>query len=116
VAIGIAVLILVAAWQLVRESVEVLMESVPAHVDMGELERAIREVRGVLDVHDLHVWTLTSGYHAMSAHVDVREGADGSILLSALAQLAGQRFGIAHTTFQLEPQPPLLEIQPSMRG
>jgi cobalt-zinc-cadmium efflux system protein len=116
VAIGIAVLILFAAWQLVRESVDVLMESVPRHVDMADFERAIREVPGVLDVHDLHVWTLTSGYHAMSAHVDVREDADGNILLHALAQLAKQRFSIEHTTFQLEPQPPLLTIQPSMRG
>ena len=116
VAIGIAVLILFAAWQLVRESVDVLMESVPRHVDMADFERAIRDVPGVVDVHDLHVWTLTSGYHAMSAHVDVREGADGKILLHALAQLAKQRFSIEHTTFQLEPHPPLLTIQPSMRG
>lgn len=116
VALGIAALILVAAWRLVRESVDVLMESVPDHVDVSELERAIRAVPGVVNVHDLHVWTLTSGYYAMSAHVDVRDGADGPILLRALAELAEQRFEIEHTTFQLEPQPPLLTINPSMSG
>lgn len=111
VALGIAGLILVSAWQLVRESVDVLMEATPRHVDVAELERAIRSVPGVRDVHDLHVWTLTSGYHAMSAHVDVASDADGHAILHALSDLASRRFGIGHTTFQLEVAPPLLEIE-----
>lgn len=111
VALAIAGLILVSAWQLVRESVDVLMEATPRHVDVAELERAIRSVPGVRDVHDLHVWTLTSGYHAMSAHVDVAADADGHAILHALSDLASRRFGIGHTTFQLEVAPPLLEIE-----
>jgi cobalt-zinc-cadmium efflux system protein len=111
VAIGIAGLILVSAWTLVRESVDVLMEATPRHVDLAALDRAIRSAPGVLDVHDLHVWTLTSGYHAMSAHVDVAEGVDGHAVLHTLSDLASRRFDIAHTTFQLEPAQPLLKIE-----
>jgi cobalt-zinc-cadmium efflux system protein len=109
-AIAIAALILVSAWRVVRESLDVLMEGTPAHVDVAELVAAIRAVPGVADVHDLHVWTLTSGYHALSAHVDVRPGADSHALLLRLQDLA-QRFEVSHTTFQLEPAPPLLQIE-----
>jgi cobalt-zinc-cadmium efflux system protein len=111
VALVIAGLILVSAARLVRESVDVLMEATPSHVDVVELERAICAVPGVLSVHDLHVWTLTSGYHAMSAHVDVRAGVDAHGVLHPLSDLALRRFAIEHTTFQLEERPPLLEIE-----
>jgi cobalt-zinc-cadmium efflux system protein len=111
VAIAIAVLILVSAWGLVRESLDVLMEATPSHVDLEALLAAIRAVPGVVDVHDLHVWTLTSGYHAASAHVDVREDADAHAVLHQLADLSERRFGIAHTTFQLEETPRLLQIE-----
>jgi cobalt-zinc-cadmium efflux system protein len=67
-------------------------------------------VPGVVDVHDLHVWTLTSGYHAASAHVDVRPESDSHAVLHQLADLAERRFAIAHTTFQLELREPLLQI------
>ena len=89
------------------------MEATPGHVELAELERAIRGVTGVLGVHDLHVWTLTSGYHAMSAHVDVRMDADAHAVLHTLSDLAKRRFDIEHTTFQLEEQPPLLTIEPA---
>lgn len=112
VAVAIAALILVSAWRLVRESLDVLMEGTPAHVEVEELIAAIRAVPGVVDVHDLHVWTLTSGYHALSAHVDVTPDADPHSVLHILADLAEKRFGVAHTTFQLEQVPPLLQIEP----
>jgi len=104
VAVAIAILVLSSAWRLVKASVDVLMEATPEHVDMAALARAMRAVPGVLDVHDLHVWTLTSGFHAMTAHVDVGAGADGNAVLHALAELARHEFEIDHTTFQLEPQ------------
>lgn len=104
VAIAIAVLVLSSAWRLVKASVDVLMEATPEHVDTLALGSAIRAVPGVTDVHDLHVWTLTSGYHAMTAHVDVVPNADGNAVLHALVELAHHDFGIDHTTFQLEPQ------------
>jgi cobalt-zinc-cadmium efflux system protein len=111
VALGIAALILISAVRLVRESVDVLMEATPGHVDLTTLEDAIRSVPGVVSVHDLHVWTLTSGYHAMSAHVDVERGADAQTLLHELSRLASDRFQVAHTTFQLEPHPRLYSIE-----
>jgi len=110
VAIAIAVLILISAWRVVRESLDVLMEGTPAHVDVDELVAAIRAVAGVDDVHDLHVWTLTSGYHALSAHVDLGPGADPHAVLVRLQDMA-RRFEVSHTTFQLEPSPPLLQIE-----
>jgi cobalt-zinc-cadmium efflux system protein len=110
-AIAIAGLILISAWGLLRESVEILMESTPKHVDLPELGAAIRKVDGVVDIHDLHVWTLTSGYFALSAHVDVRSDSNVSQVLKALEQLAQEAFNISHTTFQLEPAAPLLQIE-----
>lgn len=101
-AILITVLILVSAWRLVRESLDVLMEAAPGHVDMAALVREMRAVPGIVDVHDLHVWTLTSGYHAISAHVDVDAASHAPSVLRALQQLAQERFDLDHTTFQLE--------------
>lgn len=102
VALLIAVLILVSAWRVVQESVDVLMESTPKHVDLDRLREEILATDGVLAVHDLHVWTLTSGYCALSAHVDVYEGRETLPILRALVALAQERYAIAHTTFQLE--------------
>jgi cobalt-zinc-cadmium efflux system protein len=103
VALGVSVLILVSAWRLLRESIDVLMEATPAHVELDRLEQAMRRVPGVLRVGDLHVWTLTSGYHAMSAHVDVEGERAPTPILERLQRLAREEFGISHTTFQLEP-------------
>ncbi len=101
-ALLITALILVAAWRLVRESLDILMEAAPGHVDMEALGRAMRAVAGVVDVHDLHVWTLTSGYHAISAHVDVEADAHTPSVLRALQEIAQERFDLHHATFQLE--------------
>lgn len=101
-ALLIAVLILYSAWRVVQESVDVLMESTPKHVDLDRLREEILATDGVVAVHDLHVWTLTSGYYALSAHVDVRAERASLPILRALVALAQERYAIAHTTFQLE--------------
>ncbi|MGH7463492.1 MAG: cation diffusion facilitator family transporter, partial [Longimicrobiales bacterium] len=67
----VGMLILVGSWKLVRESVDVLLEAVPPHIDLAVVRRALIEVSGVLEVHDLHIWTLTSGFLAMSGHAVV---------------------------------------------
>jgi cobalt-zinc-cadmium efflux system protein len=82
--------------------VNVLLEGTPPHVDLVAVERATREVPGVRRVHDLHIWTLTSGKDAMSGHVVVADVAEADRLTAALHDLLHERFGIAHTTIQVE--------------
>jgi cobalt-zinc-cadmium efflux system protein len=90
---------------LIRQAIHVLMEGVPAHVDVREIERALAGVPGVRAVHDLHVWTLTSGNDAMSAHVVVSDTAPTDGVTRALHELVHERFGIDHATIQIEPSP-----------
>jgi cobalt-zinc-cadmium efflux system protein len=103
---AIALLIVPRTWTLLRQAVNVLLEGVPAHLELGEIEAAMRAVPGVRRVHDLHVWTLTSGREAMSAHVVVDDVGQSERLLDALHALLHSRFGIDHTTVQLETAPP----------
>ena len=97
----LSLLILVGAWRLIRESTDILLDSVPSHVSMREVERRMLGVPGVTGVHDLHVWTVVSGVVAMSGHaivpdLDAHPGVlDG--IRNGLSEL-----GIAHVTIQLE--------------
>lgn len=99
--VAMTTLIVVGAWRLVREAVDVLLESTPAHIELNVLRRAMTEIRGVEEVHDLHVWTLTSGVIAMSGHAVSRDAADHQRVLEELHAAVG-RFGIYHTTIQVE--------------
>ncbi len=98
------VLIVRGAWRLVREAVDVLLEATPAHIDLVALRAAMAAVPGVREVHDLHVWTLTSGIVAMSAHAVAPAGGDHPRVLRELHQAVG-RFRIHHATIQLEGEP-----------
>ena len=103
----IALVIVPRALLLAKEAAEVLLEATPSHVDPEELRRHLVEVPGVVDVHDLHVWTITSGLHSMSVHVSVsddtlaREGVGR--LLDRFSSCVSSHFDIEHTTFQIEP-------------
>ena len=103
----IAVVIVPRALLLAKEAAVVLLEATPAHVDPEELRRHLVEVPGVVDVHDLHVWTITSGLHSLSVHVAVddltleREGVGP--LLDRFSDCVSSHFEIEHTTFQIEP-------------
>jgi cobalt-zinc-cadmium efflux system protein len=108
VSIVLALMIVVGAWRLVRESVEVLLEEVPRHIALEEVERRMLGVAGVTAVHDLHVWTVTSGMVAMSGHAVVPALADHPRVLEAL-QRAVNGSGIAHATIQLEVEGPCPE-------
>jgi cobalt-zinc-cadmium efflux system protein len=102
ISIGIAVLIVASAWRLIRESVDVLMESTPPGVDVGEIESALTTIPGVQCVHDVHVWTVTSGFLAMSGHISVLDAdAYGPVLVAAQDALR-ERFGVNHATIQVE--------------
>ena len=98
----IAVLVLVSAVGIVRESVDVLMEAAPLGIDVERLGTMMAAVEGVLEVHDLHVWTVTSGFPAVAAHVTVRGDAEPSMVRRQLAQLVRESFGIDHSTLQVE--------------
>jgi cobalt-zinc-cadmium efflux system protein len=109
---AIALVIVPRTWRLLRQAVNVLLEGTPAHLNLGEIENAMRSVPGVRRVHDLHVWTLTSEREAMSAHVVVDDVRDSERLLETLHAVLHSRFGIDHTTIQLETEPPaVLQIQ-----
>jgi cobalt-zinc-cadmium efflux system protein len=109
---AIALVIVPRTWRLLRQAVNVLLEGTPAHLDLAEIEEAMRRVPGVRRVHDLHVWTLTSGREAMSAHAVVDDVRDSERLLETLHAVLHARFGIDHTTIQLETEPrAVLRIQ-----
>ena len=104
VSIVLSLLILVGAWRLVSESTDVLLEAVPRHVSMAEVQRRMLAVDGVRDVHDLHVWTVTSGMVAMSGHVIVPDlDTHPGVLDQVRAEMNG--LGIGHVTIQLEVDP-----------
>jgi cobalt-zinc-cadmium efflux system protein len=97
----IAALVTWSSWSLLRDSVSVLMEATPRHLDAGEIEGALAGVAGVREVHDLHVWTITSGFESLSVHVRV-EDRDRDRVLAELRALLRERFGIDHSTIQIE--------------
>lgn len=102
VAVAIAIFVLPRTWSLLWEALHVLLEGTPREVDLAALRTAMEEVPGVKTVHDLHVWTLTSGVHALSAHAILHEGATHAQVLSALRTRVTGGFPITHVTVQLE--------------
>jgi cobalt-zinc-cadmium efflux system protein len=100
--IGIGALVLFSAWGLVRESLDILMEAVPAHIDLDHLRGQMEQVAGTCRVHDLHVWTLTTGQYALAAHAVIDATADGDAILEEMRTLLARRFEIQHVTIQLE--------------
>jgi cobalt-zinc-cadmium efflux system protein len=102
---AIGLLILVSAWGVLREAVEVLLESAPRGVDPDEVAAALGSLPGVRNVHDLHVWTITSGFPALSAHAVVLPGVDRDRTRAQMEELLHRRFGIEHATLQMELDP-----------
>ena len=100
--LAVAVLILLASVRLVREPLGVLMETAPAGLDVEQLGRALVGVDGVQEVHELHVWTVTAGFTALSAHVVTVRGRDRDQARRELEYLLRERYGIGHTTLQME--------------
>lgn len=97
----VTLLVIRSAWRLVRESVDVLLEATPAHISLGTVRARLQDIAGIESVHDLHVWTVSSGMVAMSAHAVVREpGANQRVLEAAVSAM--RRMGIDHVTLQVE--------------
>jgi cobalt-zinc-cadmium efflux system protein len=105
ISIVVAGLILASSWRLVRDSVDVLLEATPRHIDLAAVRRTICEVPGVEEIHDLHVWTLTSGVVAMSAHLVVADPLRHPALSPEVHRRMHERFGIRHVTIQVDPRP-----------
>ena len=104
IAIVIGTIILWGAVRLVRESSDILLEAVPKHIQIEEVGRAMMNISGIRDVHDMHIWTITSGIYALSAHVliDDQTVARSAEITRLIEQELARRFDITHTTLQLE--------------
>ncbi|MGH8417884.1 MAG: cation diffusion facilitator family transporter [Pseudomonas sp.] len=103
VAAGIGLWVLPRTWTLLRESMNVLLEGVPNGIDLQKVEQAILEVEGVRTIHDLHVWSVTSGKNVMSVHVVIAQAAlNGQDILAQVTASVSQNFEIGHCTIQLE--------------
>jgi cobalt-zinc-cadmium efflux system protein len=100
----IAFMILGSSWSIVRETLQILLEGTPRSVDLAELRRAVQQIQGVVNVHDLHIWSLTSESHAMACHVQVEQMhlSESEAVLERINHQIRDHFGIHHTTIQLE--------------
>lgn len=105
--VGIAVLIAVGAWRILRETTDILLEAVPKGLSMLDLVRDMKSVQGVQDVHDLHVWCITSNMNALSCHalIDDLPPSDSSAILHSLNTILSEKYHIGHATIQFECQP-----------
>jgi cobalt-zinc-cadmium efflux system protein len=99
-----AVLILWSSARLIRDSFHIFMEGAPGDLDVAVVEKALAEVPGVVSVHDLHIWTITSEFVSLSAHLKVRAGAEAKDVLRRAHEAISSRFKVLHSTFQIEPE------------
>ncbi|OGT49045.1 MAG: cation transporter [Gammaproteobacteria bacterium RIFCSPHIGHO2_12_FULL_38_11] len=106
----IGVLIIISSFRLLRESLRILMEGVPMHIDLEVVSQELKAVGGVLDIHDLHIWTLSSGSIALSAHVNIHEIMDWKIILNKISKLLDKNHHIHHIT--LQPEPDIFDCKP----
>lgn len=102
--VGIAIIIAIGSWQIIQEGISVFLEATPPHVNLEDMILNLKKVDGVLDVHDLHVWSIAPHLHALSCHVliDDQHISEGSGILQRLNSTLGDTYGITHTTVQFE--------------
>lgn len=94
--------IIASSTWLLRDSIHILLEGAPAHIDIEEMRRVLSEIRGVREVHDIHLWSLTQGSESMSGHVVVESGFDSDQALKSATAILKDRFGLSHVTLQIE--------------
>ncbi|RKP48849.1 cation transporter [Cohnella endophytica] len=102
ISVLVSVLILRSAWGVVVHTVHVLMEGTPPNIDQGEVHAALADISDVVDVHDLHIWTITSGLDSMSCHLLVKDEADPQHVLQQAIRMLEEKFQIQHATIQIE--------------
>ncbi len=107
--VGIAVLIAIGAWRILRETTDILLEAVPRELSMSDLVRDMRKIEGIQDVHDLHVWCITSNMYALSCHamIDDVPQSKSSTILQSMNKMLNERYHIGHATIQFECNPHL---------
>jgi cobalt-zinc-cadmium efflux system protein len=98
----IGLLVLGSSWRLLRDSVNILLEQTPRGIDASEVGKKMVSAEGVEEVHDLHIWTITSGFPALSAHVLVGRNEDCHARRRGLEELLAREYGIEHTTLQVD--------------
>lgn len=112
VSLVVASLVVFSAFQIVRDTTHVLMENAPSRLRLNELEAAIREIRGVADLHDLHAWTISTGFDVVTVHVVLEQGFHGVEIAEQVAKMVKWRFGVEHITVQPEaPAAPLIHVR-----
>ena len=100
--VAISLLIIYSSWRLVADAVNVLLEGAPSHINAAAVEEAMRSSPGVRAVHDLHIWTITSGRHAVTAHVVINDASESYRILRELREMLARRFALTHSTIQIE--------------
>ncbi|MGG1660365.1 cation diffusion facilitator family transporter [Brevibacillus sp. NRS-1366] len=102
ISIVVAVLIMLSAWRVTKESVNILLESTPSRIDSTQVENRLKRLSGVTMVHDLHIWTVTSGFDSLTCHLIVEDGLPSYPVLNEALELLQREFGITHATIQIE--------------
>ncbi|HHY74862.1 MAG TPA: cation transporter [Bacillus bacterium] len=102
ISVVVALLILRSAWSVIKHTVHILMEGTPITVDQKEVDEALRQIPGVINVHDLHIWTITSGLDSLSCHLLIKDDKDCQEILQQAIQIIESKFKILHTTIQVE--------------
>ncbi|MNI31203.1 Cadmium, cobalt and zinc/H(+)-K(+) antiporter [compost metagenome] len=102
ISVLVAVLILKSAWGVIKEALHILMEGTPAHVNQDQVKKTLASIAGVLDVHDLHIWTITSGLDSLSCHLLIEDQADSQHILQEAIHKIEKNFNIQHSTIQIE--------------
>jgi cobalt-zinc-cadmium efflux system protein len=95
-------LVLYSSWELVKESIDVLLEGTPRHLKISHILKDLGSIRGVVSIHDLHVWSITSGMTAMSCHIVMKTSEDANLVLAESSHLMREKYGVGHTTIQIE--------------
>ncbi|MDN4594251.1 cation diffusion facilitator family transporter [Polycladomyces subterraneus] len=102
ISVIVVLLILKSAWGIIRDTTHVLMEGAPVTIDQDELKRMLMSIDKVINVHDLHIWTITSGMDSLSCHVVIEDDGDSQRVLQQAVRIIEERFQIRHTTIQVE--------------
>lgn len=102
ISVLVALLILKSAWGIIKHSVHILMEGTPITIDQEKVKEALTEIDGVINIHDLHIWTITSGLDSLSCHILIEDNRDSQEILQQAISKINEKFHIEHTTIQIE--------------